>query len=686
MNDSIKALKKYIIIDKAHHEFRRNPDDIGLSLLAGKFAELGLSAQERAGKMFSAFLDAEIPVILPNEKIVFTRTIKSVPDYFTEDEWKQISEKHFLAEKGEVFNISADYERVLHEGLQARKDVAKNLLNGASSEEKSFLNSVIETIDAIQRLIDRYVDEAEKQNKNDIAETLRAIRNNGAKSFRQAVQLLRILHFSAWASGSYHNTLGRLDQYLLPFYKADIENGISKEDIFDILEEFFLACNKDSDLYIGMQQGDNGQSLVLGGRSASGEYLFNDVSEMALRASYELELIDPKINIRVDANTPLEVFEKGSQLTKIGLGFPQYSNDDIVIPALKRWGYSDADAHEYVVAACWEFIVPKCALDIPNIDALSFIDCVCAKLDSLSECKNFEDFYMLVEGEIKSRCADMVKKHKNIYIKPSPLMSVLSDCAVERKIDISKGMKYNNYGIHGTGIASATDSLANIKKFCFDEKSISTQELVVALKNNFENASELFEKLRNSPKMGQDNDFVDSLAKRLLNSFADAFEGIKNDRGGIYRAGTGTAMYYVWHGNNLDATPDGRCKGDVLPANYSPNLFMKQVGPISVMKSFAKPDLVRVANGGPLTLEFDQSIFRNDESVEKLAMLVRTFIVLGGHQLQLNTVSKSKLLDAKAHPEKYPHLIVRVWGWSGYFVELDECYQNHIINRIEFGV
>lgn len=686
MNESIKALKKYIIIDKFHHEFRRNPEDIGLSSLAVKFAKLGLSAQERAGKMFSAFLDAEIPVILPHEKIVFTRTIKSVPDYFTEDELTLINGKHFLAEKGEVFNISADYERVLHEGLQARKDVAKNLCNDANSEEKIFLNSVIETIDAIQRLIDRYADEAEKQDKSDIAETLRAIRNDGAKSFRQAVQLLRILHFSAWASGSYHNTLGRLDQYLLPFYKADIENGVSKEEVFDILEEFFLACNKDSDLYIGMQQGDNGQSLVLGGRSASGEYLFNDISEMALRASYELELIDPKINIRVDAKTPLEVFEKGSQLTKIGLGFPQYSNDDIVIPALKRWGYSELDAHEYVVAACWEFIIPKCGLDIPNIDALSFIDCVCVNLQALNKCNSFEEFYALVEAEIKKRCSAMVECHKNLYMKPSPIMSILSDCAIERKVDISAGMKYNNYGIHGTGLASATDSLASIKKFCFDEKSISPNELIEVLKNNFTNAQEIFEKLRSAPKMGQDDDYVDSLATRLLNSFADAFKGVKNERGGIYRAGTGTAMYYVWHGKDLDATPDGRRKGDVLPANYSPSLFIKQKGPISVIKSFAKPDLIRVANGGPLTLEFDESVFRNDEAVKKLAILVRTFVVLGGHQLQLNTISKSKLLDAKAHPENYQNLIVRVWGWSGYFVELDECYQDHIINRIEFGV
>ena len=127
---------------------------------------------------------------------------------------------------------------------------------------------------------------------------------------------------------------------------------------------------------------------MLGGRSLSGEYMFNELSEMALRASYELALIDPKINIRVDSKTPLEVFEKGSELTKIGLGFPQYSNDDVVIPSLVEKGYSPEDAHEYVVAACWEFIVPKCGTDIPNIDALSLVDCVSSALADLPDRKS----------------------------------------------------------------------------------------------------------------------------------------------------------------------------------------------------------------------------------------------------------------------------------------------------------
>jgi len=415
--------------------------------------------------------------------------------------------------------------------------------------------------------------------------------------------------------------------------------------------------------------------------------MFNELSEMSLRASYELALIDPKINIRVDSKTPLEVYEKGSELTKIGLGFPQYSNDDVVIPGLISKGYAPEDAHEYVVAACWEFIIPKCALDIPNIDALSLADCVSATLKDLPTCKTFDDYYALVVGEIKSRAAAMAERHRNIYIKPAPMMSVLSDCAVERKRDISEGMKYNNYGVHGTGIATAVDSLAAIKKFCFDTSEVSRSDMAKAVESDFDGFPALAAKLRReAPKMGKDDDYADSIAVRLLDDYAAAFEGLKNERGGVYRAGTGTAMYYVFHGKGHPATPDGRRKDEVIPANYSPSLFLGSKGPMAVVKSFAKPHLERVANGGPLTLEFDSAVFRDAESVRKLAMLVRTFVVLGGHQLQLNTVNRDKLLDAKVRPENYRNLIVRVWGWSGYFVELDECYQDHVIARIDFGL
>ena len=689
MKPSIKELKEYLL-DKKHHQFRRSSQEVGISTINESFAKNNVDPVKRSALCLAAVLNEEVPVILPNESIVFTRTVSEIPDIFTASEWEQIKGTHYIHERGTISNLSPDYETTIKVGLNARKKEIEKKLNDQSVDQEgvTFLKATLLCIEAIQALIGRYEEYARSKGYTDTADVLKAIQCNGAKSFREALQLLRVLHFSLWAAGNYHNTLGRFDQYMYPYFTKDIETGvITESEAFDLVEEFFLSCNKDSDLYPGMQQGDNGQSIVLGGRGLDGQYMFNDLSKMCLLASYELALIDPKINIRVDKETPDEVYILGSRLTRKGLGFPQYSNDDIVIPGLMKKGYKKDHAYDYVVAACWEFIIPKYALDIPNIDGLSLPQCVNDSLPKLGECVSYEAFYDIVEQKMQEKADEICEKHKNLYIIPSPMMSLLMDGSIERARDISLGATYNNYGIHGTGIATAADSLAALKKYYFEEKSIDQQTLKEALENNFENNPELLQLLREeSPKMGQDNDYVDAIAIDLLNSFDKTLRSKRNERGGIYRAGTGTAMYYVWHATSLGATPDGRKKEEMIPANYSPSLFMKQKGPISVIKSFTKPDLLNVINGGPLTLEFDQNVFRDDESIEKLGALVKTFITLGGHQLQLNTVSLEKLLDAKKHPDRYKQLIVRVWGWSGYFVELDECYQDHIINRIEFGL
>ena len=204
---------------------------------------------------------------------------------------------------------------------------------------------------------------------------------------------------------------------------------------------------------------------------------------------------------------------------------------------------------------------------------------------------------------------------------------------------------------------------------------------------NFNGYDQLHDELKNHcPKMGNDDDRADQYAVWLLAAFADALKGLKNERGGIVRAGTGSALFYIQHASALGATADGREAGVPLPANYAPSLNIKLNGPVSLIKSFTKPELARVINGGPLTIEFSESVFSQEESIRKVAQLVQFFVQRGGHEIQLNTINRDRLLDAQKHPENYKNLIVRVWGWSGYFVELDKCYQDHIIRRAELLV
>lgn len=655
----VKQLYDFIT-KKKHHSYRRHLD----WNLAEEYAKKKLSPMERMADRFARVCKEEKPVILEDEQIVFLRTVENLPAIFTEDEWNEIKKTYYIHEFGFMSNLSPNYEDAIASGLLKKRETADAYGKQA--------------IDHIIALSDKYLEEAKKQNRDDLVEVLTQVPRYPARNFREALQFFRILHFSLWLEGNYHNTIGRFDQYIYPYLKADMEKGIyTEETALALLEDFFLSFHKDSDLYPGIQQGDNGQSMMLGGLTENGEDGYNFLSSLCLKASANNRLIDPKINLRVSKQTPPERYVEASKLTQIGLGFPQYSNDDVVIPALVKMGYDYQDAVNYTVAACWEFIIPKVGADVVNIGALSYPKAVDKAMHQhLLSLDTYQEFFNAVKAEIQKECDSICQGINNLWFIPSPFMNVLMDC------DIYQGGKYNNFGIHGTGIATATDSLAAIKKYVFEEKTISKEELLSAIDTNFKDCPELLHQLRfEAPKLGNNDDFADDISVELLDAFSDALKGKTNCRGGIYCAGTGSAMYYLWHANEIGASPDGRRDKEPFGTNYSVSIFAKVKGPISVVASMTKQHFENAMNGGPLTLEFHQSIFADTDGVEKVGMLVKNFIDRGGHQLQLNAVNSEKLLDAQKHPENYPQLVVRIWGWSAYFVELDKEFQDHVIAR-----
>lgn len=648
------------ILAKKHHAFREDYNEN----LSEIYSKAGLTPEERMADRFERLCKAQTPHILPGEQIVFLRTTRQIPDCFTEDEWKEIKSKHFIHELGYISNVSPDYEKAIKNGLLALKETADVYGKRA--------------IDNIIALSDRYREEALKVGRDDVAKVLERVPRYGATNFREALQMFRILHFSLWLEGNYHNTCGRFDKYMYPYFKADMDKGIyTEETALELLEDFFLSFNKDSDLYVGVQQGDNGQSMVLGGIDENRNDVFNELSKLCLIASRNLKLIDPKINLRVSKKTPLEQYLLGTELTKAGLGFPQYSNDDVVIDGLIRKGYDPKDAANYAVAACWEFIIPGVGFDVANIGAMSYPKAVDRMLHrDFTSCQTFDEVMDAVKKEITDECESIMSKIKDIWFVPSPFMSVMLD-----------EIKYRNFGFHGTGIATAADSLAAIRKYVFDEKYITADELVKAVDDDFEHTPELLYKLRNeAPKMGNDDDYVDDISVRLLDMFSAALDGKVNCCGGCYRAGTGSAMFYLWHANEIGASPDGRRKGEPFGTNFSASLFAKIAGPVSVVKSFTKQHFANAINGGPLTLEFHNSVFKGEGALEKVASIVKYFIDRGGHQLQLNAVNLETMKDAQVHPEDHQRLVVRIWGWSAYFVELDREYQDHVIARQEYSV
>ena len=628
-------------------------------------------------KLFTLACDREEPLLIGDDIFGFNRYHTELPHDEHVDKIKDA-----IRFSG---NMIIDYASFLKGGINGILRKIDDFY-GVNEDSHELYDCMKLCLKSMENIALKYKNIAKKEGNTKLAKALENVPMNGATSYYEALIDVRFLSFILRLARIQHITLGRFDVYMKPYFDMSINEGISEEEILELTELFFISMNIDTDLYDGVQKGDNGQSMVLGGLNEEGKDVFSALSEICLFASEELKLIDPKINLRVNKNTPIEFYERATRLTKQGLGFPQYSNDDVVIPFMMKLGYEFKDAINYGVAACWEVITSGLASDLPNAETMNFPLIVERTTDKyLLTSKDFEEFKEHFKDELIKEIDDLVEHRNNMKYMPEPLMSMFINPCIERGLDhFYGGAKYANDGIHGAGIANASDALAAIKLKIFDEQSVSKETLLDALHKDFEGYDTLRNELASAPKMGNNNDYVDDIASFVMDSFASNLNNRKNSRGGVYRAGTGSAMEYILSAVKVGATADGRKAKEPFSSSFSPSLHVKTVGPLSAVQSFTKYDLTNIANGGPFTIELHNTVFRNDEGLKKVAMLVKTFIDLGGHQIQLNAINKETLLDAQLHPENYPNLIVRVWGWSGYFVELDSKYQNHIISRLDY--
>lgn len=634
----------------------------------------------KSALLLQANLACEEPYFQLDDRIGFNRS-KRVGATYRKEDGKNVT----LSGPG---NLAPDYETMLNMGMEQMQAEVAEKLSSCDEEQREFYQAVLLTMDAALDLADRYREAAKTAGKDELYQVLCRVPRQSARTMHEACVFMKFITFTLHCNRNTHMTFGRFDQYMKPYYEHDLAEGKTREELLELLEEFFISVNYDGDLYPGMQQGDNGQSMMIGGCDENGNDAFSDFSRLCMEASLELKLIDPKINLRVNKDTPIELLEFATLMTKQGLGFPQYNNDDIVIPGLVKLGYSLEDARDYAVAACWEYVVPAKGMDRPNIETLNFPKVVAEAVNqNLTRCESFKELLQLVKDGIGRECDALINHAHSKKLESSPYLSVYVRGCLETGKDISQGGAiYNNYGFHGAGIATAADSLAAIKEVVFDKKEYTKDELLEALERDFEGFNEMRNRLLSCPKMGNNIPEVDEIASWLMSAFSDYLSDKTNIVGGIFRAGTGSAMEYIRSAARVPATADGRKAGEPYGSSFSPSLECRLAGPLSCIKSFTKHDMTEIINGGPLTLEIHSSTFRNEEGIKKVAQLVKAFIELGGHQLQLNAINRDTLLDAMENPEQYKNLIVRVWGWSGYFTELERKYQEHIIKRTEFAV
>ena len=501
-----------------------------------------------------------------------------------------------------------------------------------------------------------------------------------AENAKEAVQWL---YFGYLAGIKEQNgaamSLGRTSTFLDIYFERDIEAGLMTEsEAQEIMDDFVLHLRMARHLrtpeYNELFGGDPMWiTEAVGGIGEDGRHMVTKNSYRMLNTLYNLNAAaEPNLTVLWSENLP-ENWKKFIAKVSIDTDALQYENDDVMRPY-----YGD----DYAIACCVSAM--RVGKDMQFFGARANI----AKLMMMAinggrDENKFEQVgpeMPVMEGDVLDY--EEVLRRMDIY-RPWLAKTYVSAMNTIHYMHDKYAYEKSQMALHDTevrrlmafgiaGMSCMADSLSAIK-----------YAKVRPIRNPENGIIVDFEIEGDFPKFGNDDDFVDSIAVQLLDWYADALEGKKNDRGGCFRAGTASAMYYIWHSKEAPASPDGRSAHEALPCNYSPSLFARCEGPISIIKSFAKPHLTRVANGGPLTIELSDTMFRNDDAIRKCAMFVKSYMDLGGHQMQINAVNRDRLLDAQKHPENYRNLIVRVWGWSGYFVELNEVYQNHIIKRTE---
>lgn len=672
-----------------YYQRYRRPEIKGIDLESDAEREniKGLPLHRSESYVYRRILEQEKPVVFPDERIIFTRTLGK---YTVENNILPLEFMNRKPRWNRIENLTPGWGRLISEGLLGRRTAALESLkkHKGDAEAEDYLTATVEMIDSVEVFAKRYADAACTPEQRALLERVPL---HPARTFHEALQSIRFVSSIMRLFLVAHIGFGRFDQYMLPLYRADIASGrLTREEAADLLAEFFCSLNRDSDLYHGVQKGDNGQSLMLGGCDKDGKSAVNELTQLVLEVSESVNMIDPKINLRVDSSTPEDILLAAAKLTRRGLGFPQYCNDEKVIPSLVKFGYPLELARDYTVAACWEYVLDD-GRDTPNYMTMNFPRAADEAIrEGLRAGDDFDGILRRIPETMRRQQSAMRKQIENpIEMLPELMTSALAPHAIEKGRDLNRGGgSHYHYGCHGPGSSSAADALAAVKYLVFEKKTVSRERLLAGLESNFENDPELVRMLKEVPhKAGSGDSYADDFMILLFDTMADVLAELADPWiGGRVRPGTGSAQNYVLltqknYPGALGATADGRREGDYISSSLSPAPGVRSKGILSVLTSYGKLPYEKLCNGGPITMELAPCYFKTEDALHKAVRIIRDFVRTGCQQLQINLLDPVILRDAQIHPENHRDLIVRVWGWSGYFVELSKEYQDQIIER-----
>lgn len=563
-----------------------------------------------------------------------------------------------------IGNVPPNYNKIIHFSLD-------ELIKKESNKyTKSMLIS-------ISKYIDKIISELKKIPQNektyDSIKYFESMKNSSAINLEDALQ--RILFWSSlfWQSGHKLVGLGRLDLLL-----GKYEDDFSEEESIDILKDFLFELHEYYEFKSAALLGDIGQIIILGGENSDGTYFSNKLTYYFVEAVKQSALSDPKLLLRVSSNTPKNLIKKSIECVATGVGSPLFSNDDVVVPKLIEFGYDKKDAYNYVTSACWEPVSYGNSLEQNNLSNINFAKSFSDVLKNSNvltvEC--FDEFINQYTEQIKRDVSSCLFKISSIKWESDPLFSYFTDNCKSNQKDIAcGGAKYNNYGLLSVGMSNTINSLLNIKKFVFDEKRITLEEL----HNQWLNNSNYNFKLEEN-YFGHDNEDAINLTNSILECVKDTLKEYRNPLNGKVKFGL-SSPGYVSEGESTGPTFDTRKTGMPLGVHISANDNVSYTELISFASQLNYSSYG--SNGN--VVDFFVSPNFIESNLEKFTQFIILSIKKGFFQMQMNVVSSETLLKAKENPELFPNLIVRVWGFSAYFNDLPEEYQDVLIERAKIS-
>ncbi len=554
---------------------------------------------------------------------------------------------------------------------------------------------------------------ARKKELEIISDICKKVPANKPETLHEALQYYWFIHLGVITELNTWDSFnpGRLDQHLAPFYKKDIEEGrLTPDSAKELLQAFWIKFNNQPappKVGVTAQESNTYTDFCLinmGGLTESGDDAVNEISYLLLDVIEEMRLLQPSSMIQVSKKNPDQFIKRALKIIKTGYGQPSIFNSDSIVQELVRQGKSIIDARNGGASGCVEsgafgkesYILTGYfnLVKVLEITLNNGVDPRTNKkigIDS-GDPSEFKSFRELFDAFVKqlNHFID-IKIKGNIIIErlyaqylPAPFLSILVDDCIKKGKDYNDGgARYNSSYVQGVGVGSLTDSLSSIKYHVFDKKSLSIQQLLKMLKDNFAENNDFRQLiLGDTPKYGNDDDYADEILKDVFEEFFKSVDGRPNTKGGHYRINLLPTTSHVYFGSVIGATPDGRFAGEPLSEGISPVQGADVNGPTAVIKSASKIDHLRTG-GTLLNQKFTPQLMETENGIEKVTKLIRAYFRMDGHHIQFNVVKAETLRKAQKEPEKYRDLIVRVAGYSDYFVDLTPELQNEIINRTE---